>query len=53
MALCDQWWVPDRADIDKSRYLFIALRYTPSTGKAKMEYLEKWNPLIHPKKSSD
>jgi beta-xylosidase len=47
MALCDQWWVPDRADIDKSRYLFIALRYTPSTGKAKMEYLEKWNPLAH------
>jgi len=45
LALCDQWWIPDRADIDKSRYLFLPLRYDSITGKAKMEYLEKWNPL--------
>jgi len=51
MALCDQWWIPDRADIDKSRYLFLPLRI--NSGKVSMEYLEKWNPLIHPQKSSD
>ena len=45
LALCDQWWIPDRADIDKSRYLFLPLRYDSISGKAKMEYLEKWNPL--------
>lgn len=47
LALCDQWWVPDRTDIDKSRYLFLPLRYDSNTGKIRMEYLEKWNP-IHP-----
>ena len=45
LALCDQWWIPDRSDINKSRYLFIPLHFDPATGKAKMEYLEKWNPL--------
>ena len=45
LALCDQWWIPDQANIDKSRYLFLPLRYDSNTGKAKMEYLEKWNPL--------
>ena len=47
LALCDQWWIPDRADIDKSRYLFLPLRYDSNRGKAKMEYLEKWNPLLN------
>lgn len=45
MALCDQWWIPDRADIDKSRYLFLPLDIDAKTGRAKMHYLEKWNPL--------
>ena len=45
MALCDQWWIPDRSDINKSRYLFLPLSLDPATGKAKMEYVEKWNPL--------
>ena len=45
LALCDQWWIPDRADIDKSRYLFLPLHYDSKSGKAKIEYLEKWNPL--------
>lgn len=45
MALCDQWWTPDKNDIDKSRYLFLPLRLDEKTGTVKMEYLEKWNPL--------
>jgi hypothetical protein len=45
MALCDQWWIPDKSDINKSRYLFLPLRLDPATGKVKMEYREKWSPL--------
>ncbi|HIG27345.1 MAG TPA: hypothetical protein EYQ50_05925 [Verrucomicrobiales bacterium] len=46
MALCDQWWIPDKKDINKSRYLFLPLHFDPKTGKVKMEYREKWNPLM-------
>ena len=45
MALCDQWWIPDKNDINKSRYLFLPLHFDLKTGKVKMEYLEKWSPL--------
>ena len=45
MALCDQWWIPDKSDINKSRYLFLPLRLDPETGEVKMKYHEKWNPL--------
>ena len=45
MALCDQWWIPDKSDINKSRYLFLPLYLGPASGKVRMEYVEKWNPL--------
>jgi len=45
MALCDQWWIPDKSDINKSRYLFLEINLDPKTGKVKMKYHEKWNPL--------
>jgi hypothetical protein len=45
MALCDQWWIPDKADIDKSRYLFLPLDIDAKTGRAKMEYRQAWDPL--------
>jgi len=51
MALCDQWWTPDKSDINKSRYLFLPLHLDSKTGKVKMEYLEKWNPLSQTKKT--
>ena len=44
MALCDQWWIPDKSDINASRYLFLPLCLDDKTGKVKMEYREKWNP---------
>ena len=50
MALCDQWWIPDKADINKSRYLFLRMHYDPTTGQVKMEYREKWIPLDSVKK---
>ncbi len=45
MTLCDQWWIPDKSDINKSRYLFLPLYLEPETGKVKMRFVEKWNPL--------
>ena len=45
MALCDQWWIPDRSDINKSRYLLLPLHLDSQTGTAKMKYYEKWNPF--------
>lgn len=50
MALCDQWWIPDRSDINKSRYLFLPLHLDPKTGKVKMKYYKEWQPLSQPKK---
>ena len=47
MALCDQWWVPDRSEIDKSRYLFLPMFLDQKSGNVKMEYRAKWDPL-HP-----
>lgn len=45
MALCDQWWIPDKSDINRSRYLFLPLLLDAETGVVKMKYIEKWNPL--------
>jgi hypothetical protein len=45
VALCDQWWIPDKSDINESRYLSLPLRLDPKTGKVKMEYRERWSPL--------
>jgi hypothetical protein len=51
MALCDQWWTPDKNDINKSHYLFLPLYLDPNTGKMKMEYRGKWKPLKPTKKN--
>jgi hypothetical protein len=45
MALCDQWWIPDKSDINKSRYLFLPVTMDPATGTVRMEYREKWKGL--------
>jgi beta-xylosidase len=50
MALCDQWWIPDKKDINKSRYLFLPLGLDPKTGAVKMEYHQEWKPLSPIKK---
>ena len=51
MALSDQWWTPDKNDINKSHYLFLPLYLDPNTGKVKMEYRGKWKPLKPTKKN--
>jgi maltose/maltodextrin transport system substrate-binding protein len=45
MALCDQWWNPDKSDIEKSRCLFLPLDIDVKTGRVQMKYLERWSPL--------
>jgi hypothetical protein len=50
MTLCDLWWIPDKADINKSRYLFLPMHCDQTTGQVKMEYHEKWIPLDSVKK---
>jgi len=45
LALCDQWWIPDRSDIEKSRFLFLPLYLDADTGTVKMEYVNEWRPL--------
>ena len=45
LALCDQWWIPDKDDINKSRYFFLPLYLDEKTGRVKMEYRERWKPL--------
>jgi beta-xylosidase len=45
MALCDQWWTPNKEDINQSRYLFLPIQMDEKTGEPKMIFQEKWNPL--------
>ena len=45
MALCDQWWVPDTADLNRSRYLLLPLLFDAETGTGRMIYKDAWSPL--------
>jgi len=45
VALCDQWWIPDKSDINKSRYFFLPVHLDPETGEAKMVFHEKLHPF--------
>ena len=45
MAMCDQWWNPDKTDLDKSRYLWLPVNVNPETGVAKMIFRKEWDPL--------
>ncbi len=45
MAMCDQWWIPDKTDLNKSRYLWIPVNFDPASSMARMEYRQAWTPL--------
>jgi len=45
MAMCDQWWTPDKTDLNKSRYLWLPVDLDPKTGAARMTYHERWQPF--------
>ncbi len=43
--VCAQGWIPDKSDLNKSRYLWLPVDFDPQTGYARTKYYEKWNPL--------
>lgn len=45
IAMCDQWWNPDKTDLNKSRYLWLPVDVDPETGTARMKYRKEWNPF--------
>ena len=45
VALCDQWWIPDKQDINKSRYLLLPVELDPKTSTARMIFRKEWSPL--------
>jgi len=55
MAMCDQWWVDQDGmkDLEASRYLWLPVKLDPETGKVRMVYMEKWNPLHKDNKDED
>lgn len=44
VAMCDQWWIPDKADLNKSRYFWIPVDVDAANGTARMINLPEWNP---------
>lgn len=46
LVMCDQWWTPDRTDINRSRYLWLPLTFDPNTGVACLHYREQWDPSL-------
>jgi len=44
-AMCDAWWNPDRADLNKSRYFWLPVTLQPEQNYAQMYYLSEFNPF--------
>ena len=44
-AMCDAWWIPDKQDLNASRYLWLPIDFDPETNTAKMLYQENWTPF--------
>ena len=47
LAMCDQWFfgpTGERVEIDKSSQLWLPVSFDPTSGVAKMQLLEEWNP---------
>jgi hypothetical protein len=45
MAMCDQWWIPDRQDLNRSRYLWLPVECDAAGETGRMVYAESWNPM--------
>jgi len=44
VAMCDQWFTPDRGDLNASRYLWLPVEVDPAARTARMVFRERWNP---------
>ena len=53
MAMCDQWWTPDKTDLNKSRYLWLPVELNPQNAIARMRFQKKWNPFHWPRNVTD
>ncbi len=38
IAMCDQWWIPDYSDLNKSRYLWLNVQYHQDKNEFEMIY---------------
>ena len=45
LVMCDQWKYPYPDNIDRSRYLWLPLRFDPQTGQARLDYRATWDPM--------
>ena len=45
MAMCDQWFVPEADNLNRSRYLWLPVTFEAETSTADMVYTETWDPL--------
>ena len=45
MALCDQWWNPDKTGLNRSRYLLLPLLFDSKTGTGRLVCSDSRNPL--------
>jgi len=44
VAMCDQWFTPDRGDLNTARYLWLPVEVDPAARTARMVVRERWNP---------
>ncbi|MAE66260.1 MAG: hypothetical protein CMJ18_18470 [Phycisphaeraceae bacterium] len=45
VCMCDQWWIPDRKNLNRSRYLWLPLHVDPGTDTARLSYRDAWDPF--------
>ncbi len=51
LMIFDQWFHPDKNNIDKSGYIFLPIDFNLATGEAAMPFLPEWNPFSNTKNS--
>jgi len=44
VAMCDQWWTPDKKDLNKSLYFWVPVEIDAENNTARMLYRDQWNP---------
>lgn len=45
MAMCDQWYIPDPHNLNRSRYMWLPVEFDAGGDTARMVYVESWRPL--------
>ena len=45
MALCDQWWIPGKTGLNRSRHSLLPLLFDSETGTGRLVSRDSWDPL--------